>query len=183
MAVRQQNDLRLFLDITPDPRHLSTSCSPSYTALIPPGSIILSLKHFHIVKQRIIGVGKRAHAVNIWMFYKEINPGRIELMMPKLTFTRSKTQNGDIICSQVDMNEELHDFEMQGCTRSTTSPALCLESSQDEVRGDRRRAPGVQHEAELYCDQEASHLQAPIGVPDKDSATYRFAMIQHATFK
>ena len=37
---------------------------------------------------------------------QEIKPGMIELMKPKLTFTQSEIQDGDIICFQVDMNEK-----------------------------------------------------------------------------
>ncbi|OSC99045.1 cysteine proteinase [Trametes coccinea BRFM310] len=125
MAVRQQNDLRLYLDIIPDPSHPE----------IPPGSIMIFLKHFDIANQRLTGVGKvyvpRSSKVSDlipiinermrWTpdtplkLYEEIKPGMIELMKPKLTFTQSEIQDGDIICFQVDMNEkELHDFEAQG---------------------------------------------------------------------
>ncbi|KAI9061273.1 hypothetical protein FKP32DRAFT_1678289 [Trametes sanguinea] len=44
--------------------------------------------------------------VDIKTSYEEIKSGRIEPMMPKLTFTRSETQDDDIICFQVDMNDE-----------------------------------------------------------------------------
>lgn len=37
---------------------------------------------------------------------QEIKPGMIELMKPKLTFTQSEIQDGDIICFQVDLNEK-----------------------------------------------------------------------------
>lgn len=37
---------------------------------------------------------------------QEIKPGMIELMKPKLTFTQSEIQDGDIICFQVDINEK-----------------------------------------------------------------------------
>ena len=37
---------------------------------------------------------------------QEIKPGMIELMKPKLTFTQSEIQDGDIICFQVDINDK-----------------------------------------------------------------------------
>ncbi|RPD80183.1 cysteine proteinase [Lentinus tigrinus ALCF2SS1-7] len=125
MAVRQQNDLRLYLDVIPDPSNPE----------IPGGSIMIFLKHFDIANQRLSGVGKvyvpRASKVADlvpiinermrWTpgtplkLYEEIKPGMIELMKPKLTFTQSEIQDGDIICFQVDVPEkELHDFETQG---------------------------------------------------------------------
>ena len=48
MAVRQQNDLRLYLDVIPDPSRPE----------IPPGSIMIFLKHFDTSKQTLYGVGK-----------------------------------------------------------------------------------------------------------------------------
>ncbi|CAL1704393.1 unnamed protein product [Somion occarium] len=125
MAVRQQNDLRLYLDVIPDPN------KPE----VPPGSIMIFLKHFDTSKQTLYGVGKVYVArgskvgdliplINERMrwtpgtplkLYEEIKPGMIELMKPKLTFTQSEIQDGDIICFQVDISEkELHDLENQG---------------------------------------------------------------------
>lgn len=37
---------------------------------------------------------------------QEIKPSMIELMKPKLTFTQSEIQDGDIICFQVDIPEK-----------------------------------------------------------------------------
>ena len=48
MAVRQQNDLRLYLDVIPDP------AKPE----MPAGSIMIFLKHFDTSKQTLYGVGK-----------------------------------------------------------------------------------------------------------------------------
>ncbi len=48
MAVRQQNDLRLYLDVIADPSRPE----------VPPGSIMIFLKHFDTSKQTLYGVGK-----------------------------------------------------------------------------------------------------------------------------
>lgn len=48
MAIRQQNDLRLYLDVIPDP------IKPENLA----GSIMIFLKHFDTSKQTLSGVGK-----------------------------------------------------------------------------------------------------------------------------
>lgn len=48
MAVRQQNDLRLYLDVIPDPNKPDIS----------PGSIMIFLKHFDTSRQTLYGVGK-----------------------------------------------------------------------------------------------------------------------------
>ncbi|KAL1944539.1 hypothetical protein VTO73DRAFT_2969 [Trametes versicolor] len=125
MAVRQQNDLRLYLDILPDPSHPET----------PAGSIMIFVKHFDIANQKLTGVGKvyvpRSNKVSDLVpiinermrftpgtplkLYEEIKPGMIEQMKPKLTFTQSEIQDGDIICFQVELSEkELHDYETQG---------------------------------------------------------------------
>ena len=48
MAIRQQNDLRLYLDVIPD------SIKQENLA----GSIMIFLKHFDIANQRLTGVGK-----------------------------------------------------------------------------------------------------------------------------
>lgn len=124
MAVRQQSDLRLYLDVTPDP------IKPE-----PAGSIMVFLKHFDTTKQTLLGVGKihmpRSSKVSDlipiinermrWAsgtplkLYEEIKPGMIELMKPKYTFTLSEIQDGDIICFQVDISDkEIHDLETQG---------------------------------------------------------------------
>ncbi|KAF8654190.1 hypothetical protein AX16_003719 [Volvariella volvacea WC 439] len=124
MAARQ-TDLRLYLDIIPDP----TKPDP------PPQSIMVFLKHFDTSKQSLYGVGKTyvlrtakvADLIPIinermrWTpgtpikLYEEIKPGMIELMKPKLTFGQSEIQDGDVICFQVDISEkEVHDLESQG---------------------------------------------------------------------
>lgn len=48
MAIRQQNDLRLYLDVIPDPM------KPEVMA----GSIMIFIKHFDTSKQTLYGVGK-----------------------------------------------------------------------------------------------------------------------------
>ena len=48
MAIRQQLDLRLYLDVIPDPG------KPE----VPAGSIMVFLKHFDTSKQTLCGVGK-----------------------------------------------------------------------------------------------------------------------------
>ena len=87
---------------------------------------MIFLKHFDIANQKLTGVGKvyvpRANKVSDliplinermrWTpgtplkLYEEIKPGMIELMKPKLTFTQSEIQDGDIICFQVDVAEK-----------------------------------------------------------------------------
>ncbi|KAG6911473.1 hypothetical protein DXG01_014547 [Tephrocybe rancida] len=124
MAARQ-NDLRLYLDVIPDP----SKPDP------PAQSIMIFLKHFDTSKQTLLGVGKAymlrtskvgdlAVVVNERMrwtpgtplkLYEEIKPGMIELMKPKLSFAQSEIQDGDVICFQVDLPEkEVHDLESQG---------------------------------------------------------------------
>ncbi|PPQ74003.1 hypothetical protein CVT26_006372 [Gymnopilus dilepis] len=124
MAARQ-NDLRLYLDVIPDPT------KPE----IPPQSIMIFLKHFDTSKQSLYGVGKvymprtskvadLLPIINEKMrwtpgtplkLYEEIKPGMIELMKPKLSFSQSEIQDGDVICFQVDLPEkEIHDLESQG---------------------------------------------------------------------
>ncbi|KAJ7046714.1 hypothetical protein C8F04DRAFT_1307881 [Mycena alexandri] len=124
MAARQ-NDLRLYLDIIPDP----SKPDP------PPQSIMVFLKHFDTSKQSLLGAGKAymlrtskvselAHVINERMrwqpgtplkLYEEIKPGMIELMKPKLSFAQSEIQDGDVICFQVDLTEkESHDLDSQG---------------------------------------------------------------------
>lgn len=121
----RQTDLRLYLDIIPDP----TKPDP------PPQSIMVFIKHFDTSKQTLLGAGKvyvlRSNKVGDlipiinermrWTpgtpikLYEEIKPGMIELMKPKLSFAQSEIQDGDIICFQVDLPEkEVHDLEMQG---------------------------------------------------------------------
>ncbi|TFK76518.1 cysteine proteinase [Pluteus cervinus] len=124
MAARQ-NDLRLYLDIMPDPSRTEP----------PAQSIMIFLKHFDTSKQTLLGVGKvhmlRNHKVSDLLpminermrwapgtplkLYEEIKPGMIELMKPKLTFGQSEIQDGDVICFQVELpDKESHDLESQG---------------------------------------------------------------------
>ncbi|KAF4576508.1 hypothetical protein EYR40_000746 [Pleurotus pulmonarius] len=124
MAARQ-NDLRLYLDVIPDP----SKPDP------PAQSIMIFLKHFDTSKQSLFGVGKVYMPKNSkvgdlmtvvnermrWTpgtpikLYEEIKPGMIELMKPKLSFAQSEIQDGDVICFQVDISEkEIHDLEAQG---------------------------------------------------------------------
>ncbi|KAF8350768.1 hypothetical protein F5887DRAFT_1210069 [Amanita rubescens] len=124
MAARQ-NDLRLYLEVIPDP----VKPDP------PAQSIMIFLKHFDTSKQSLYGIGKtyvlRSCRVGDLMpiinermrwtpgtplkLYEEIKPGMIELMKPKLSFTQSEIQDGDVVCFQVDLPEkEVHDLESQG---------------------------------------------------------------------
>ncbi|VDB82829.1 unnamed protein product [Peniophora sp. CBMAI 1063] len=124
MAARQ-TDLRLYLDVIPDPT------KPE----LPQGCIMVFLKHFDTSKQTLRGIGKcyaqrtakvsdLVPTINERMrwtpgtplkLYEEIKPGMIELMKPKLTFQQSEIQDGDVICFQVEMKEqEIHDLEAQG---------------------------------------------------------------------
>ena len=84
------------------------------------------LKHFDTSKQALYGIGKVyiqktakvADLVPIinermrWTpgtplkLYEEIRPGLIELMKPKLSFSQSEMQDGDIICYQIDLPEK-----------------------------------------------------------------------------
>ncbi|KAI6036100.1 hypothetical protein PISMIDRAFT_10918 [Pisolithus microcarpus 441] len=130
MAVRQ-NDLRLYLDIIPDP----SKPDP------PPGHIMIFLKHFDTSKQSLFGVGKVYVSRNSkvqdlhpiinermrWApgtplrLYEEIKPGMIESMKAKSTFAQSEIQDGDVICFQVEQAEkELHDLEIQGLYSNPT---------------------------------------------------------------
>jgi ubiquitin carboxyl-terminal hydrolase 7 len=124
MAARQ-NDLRLYLDVIPDP----SKPEP------PAGAIMIFLKHFDTSKQTLFGAGKiyvsRTSKVQDlypminermrWTpgtplkLFEEIKPGMIELMKSKSTFAQSEIQDGDVICFQVDQSEkEFHDLESQG---------------------------------------------------------------------
>ncbi|KAF8522231.1 hypothetical protein BU17DRAFT_87330 [Hysterangium stoloniferum] len=122
MAARQ-TDLRLYLDVLPDPSKPLTN------------STMVFIKYFDVSKQSLYGIGKTyvqrqakvgdlAHIINEKMrwppgtplkLYEEIKPTMIELMKPKATFVQSEIQDGDIICFQVEMNEkETHDVDGQG---------------------------------------------------------------------
>ncbi|KAF8509282.1 hypothetical protein JB92DRAFT_2947613 [Gautieria morchelliformis] len=122
MAARQ-TDLRLYLDVIPDPTKITSN------------SIMIFIKYFDVSKQSLYGIGKTyvqrtskvgdlCHVINEKMrwppgtplkLYEEIKPTMIELMKPKATFVQSEIQDGDIICFQVEMNEkETHDVDSQG---------------------------------------------------------------------
>ncbi|EGO20961.1 hypothetical protein SERLADRAFT_452101 [Serpula lacrymans var. lacrymans S7.9] len=130
MAARQ-NDLRLYLDVIPDP----SKPEP------PAGSIMIFVKHFDTSKQTLFGIGKvyvqrNSKVVDLhpvinermrWTpgtplkLYEEIKPGMIELMKPKLTFAQSEIQDGDVICFQVEHSEkEIHDLDSQGLYSNPT---------------------------------------------------------------
>jgi len=88
------------------------------------------LKHFDTSKQMIHGIGKcYAHrnakisdlvlTINKRMkwtpgtplkLFEEIKPGMINHMKPNLTLSQSKTQDGDVICFQVDLSEKEYVF-------------------------------------------------------------------------
>ncbi|KAF9453207.1 cysteine proteinase [Macrolepiota fuliginosa MF-IS2] len=140
MAARQ-NDLRLYLDVIPDP----SKPDP------PPQSIMIFLKHFDTSKQSLFGVGKVYVLRNAkvgdlipvinermrWTpgtplkLYEEIKPGMIEQMKPKLSFAQSEIQDGDVICFQVDLPEkEVHDLETQSLY---SNPLLYYDFLQNRV--------------------------------------------------
>ncbi|KIK23400.1 hypothetical protein PISMIDRAFT_10907 [Pisolithus microcarpus 441] len=121
MAARQK-DLRLYLDVIPDP----SKPDP------PPWHIMIFLKHFDTSKQSLFGVGKVYVSRNSkvqdlhpiinermrWTsgtplrLYEEIKPGMIESMKAKSTIDQSEIQDGDVICFQVEQAEkELRDLE------------------------------------------------------------------------
>ena len=68
MAVRQQSDLRLYLDILPDPSKVDRCsnlpemlrCSHSSTkkTQLDAGAIMVFLKHFDTTRQSLFGIGK-----------------------------------------------------------------------------------------------------------------------------
>ena len=67
MAVRQQSDLRLYLDILPDPSKVGNSFHPLGSPSHPrvkkiqldnAGTIMIFLKHFDTTKQSLFGIGK-----------------------------------------------------------------------------------------------------------------------------
>lgn len=55
---------------------------------------------------------------------QEIKPGMIELMKPKLTFTQSEIQDGDIICFQVDLSEKEYVFSCLSAWTSQLTASL-----------------------------------------------------------
>ena len=87
---------------------------------------MIFFKHFDTSKQALYGIGKAyiqktakvADLVPIinermwWTpgtplkLYEEIKPGMIELMKPRLSFSQSEIQDGDIICYQIDLPEK-----------------------------------------------------------------------------
>jgi ubiquitin carboxyl-terminal hydrolase 7 len=116
-------DLYLFLDVLSESEgpHLSDNHD----------TIMIFLKHFDATKQEISGVGnlyvkpqmrieqlsKLVYDKMGWphtgcphillTFYEEIHPGRIDIMKPNSTFSQSEIINGDIICFQVEMDENV----------------------------------------------------------------------------
>ncbi|KAF8348462.1 ICP0-binding domain of ubiquitin-specific protease 7-domain-containing protein [Amanita rubescens] len=119
-----QNDLRLYLEVIPDPAK----------PISPPQSIMIFLKHFNTSNQSLYGISKtyvlrRSRVGDLvpiinqrmrWIsgtplkLYEEIKPGLIQLMKPGLSFIQSEIQDGDIVCFQVDLLEkEVHDLESQ----------------------------------------------------------------------
>ena len=68
MAVRQQNDLRLYLDVISDPAHVSSKYCNVFAAAhegfsplqpeMPAGCIMIFLKHFDATRQTLYGIGK-----------------------------------------------------------------------------------------------------------------------------
>ncbi|KAI6021205.1 ICP0-binding domain of ubiquitin-specific protease 7-domain-containing protein [Pisolithus marmoratus] len=118
----ERDDLRLYLDVITGPS------KPD----IPPGHIVVFLKHFDTSKQTLLGVGKIFVSKNskVWDLHpiinermrwapgarlrlyevdfipscavSEIGPGMIKLMKPKLTLAQSDILDGGIICFQVE---------------------------------------------------------------------------------
>ena len=130
MAARQ-TDLRLYLDVIPDPSKVPSGLQPQLSLTsaqpeLPQGTSMIFLKHFDTSKQTLHGIGKCYAQRNAkisdlvptinermrWTpgtplkLYEEIKPGMIELMKPKLTFSQSEIQDGDVICFQVDLCEK-----------------------------------------------------------------------------
>ncbi|KAH9981229.1 ubiquitin carboxyl-terminal hydrolase 5 [Lactifluus volemus] len=94
MAARQ-TDLRLYLDVIPDPS------KPE----LPQGTIMVFLKHFDTSKQTLHGIGK---------CYAQRN-AKISDLGPTINERMREIQDGDVICFQVDLSEkEIHDLEIQG---------------------------------------------------------------------
>ena len=109
------------------------------------------LKHFDTSKQTLHGIGKcyaqrnakisdlvptinermRWTPGTLLKLYEEIKPGMIELMKPKLTFSQSEIQDGDVICFQVDLSEKEYVLETVLCGSSN----ICQDS--------RSRDPGA----------------------------------------
>ncbi|KAJ7030553.1 hypothetical protein C8F04DRAFT_1222353 [Mycena alexandri] len=140
----KQDDLRLYLDIIPDP----------FKPDPPPQSIMIFLKHFDASKQTLFGIGKAymlrtslvselVHVINQRMRWKpgtplklyevsfeniklsislrlhclskEIKPGMVLPMAPRRSVSESELMDGDIICFQVNLPlEESRDLERRG---------------------------------------------------------------------
>ncbi|KAJ6489909.1 ICP0-binding domain of ubiquitin-specific protease 7 [Mycena sanguinolenta] len=117
MCSARRNDLPLYLEI------LSETKSGR-----PPDSIMIFLKHFHPFEQALRGVGQ-VHILQIktekigdlvafinermgWppstllKLYQEIEPTKVKIMEPRLTFYQSEIQDGDIICFQADISQD-----------------------------------------------------------------------------
>ena len=97
------------------------------------------LKHFDTSKQTLHGIGKCYAQRNAkisdlvptinermrWTpgtplkLFEEIKPGMIEHMKPKLTFSQSEIQDGDVICFQVDLSEK--EYVLQTVLRGSSN--------------------------------------------------------------
>ncbi|KDQ18041.1 hypothetical protein BOTBODRAFT_29357 [Botryobasidium botryosum FD-172 SS1] len=125
----RQTDLRLYLDI------LDQGVPRPLPELQAGGPLMIFLKFFNVSEQSLRGIGKTyvsrhskvgdlagtIAALMNWVpqtpikLYEEIKPGMIEIMKPKMTFTQSEIQDGDIICFQVELSDkEVHDLDAQG---------------------------------------------------------------------
>ncbi|KAH8833816.1 hypothetical protein DL96DRAFT_465037 [Flagelloscypha sp. PMI_526] len=124
MGVRQ-TDLRLYLDIIPDP------AKPE----LPSQSVMIFLKCFDASQQKLFGAGKLYMTRNSklgdlvplinermrWApntplkLWEEIKPGMIEILKQKLSFAQCEIQDGDIVCFQVDISEsQAQELEASG---------------------------------------------------------------------
>jgi ubiquitin carboxyl-terminal hydrolase 7 len=127
-------DLRLYMDVLPEKDEvrclleLGLDCSPTYLQRFPDtnsDTLVIFLKCFDASKQSLHGIGKvyvqRSMKITYltgliterlrWLpntqlkFFGEVKPGMIEVMETETTFAQIKTQNGDIICFQVEIPE------------------------------------------------------------------------------
>ncbi|KAF9649116.1 cysteine proteinase [Thelephora ganbajun] len=155
------SDLWLYLEILPD--------SSKKILLDNTRTVMVFLKHFDATRQSLFGIGmvhiprasKVSDLVQIinermgWTpgmplkLYEEVEPGMIVFMEPRYTFTRSKIQDGDIICFQVEISgKEVHDLKSQG---SYSNPPQFYEFLRNRViepdkRNESPVEPGNPHE-------------------------------------
>jgi ubiquitin carboxyl-terminal hydrolase 7 len=125
------SELRLFLDVYSDnfgDRHATRDplAIASATGSPETNTIMIFLKHFDPKKQRIISLCKayvqvedfvhqsltpticermKWPAETVLQFFEEIKPGMIESIGSNKTFSQAEIQNGDIICSQLEISE------------------------------------------------------------------------------